>query len=197
MRYLNSNRSVTLRSDPLFALRNPEPPPPFIEVNELILSSVPVGFNALGGLNADEVNEVAAAGGFVPPYASGTVVMRLVAAREARFVRIYDQDEMHCGRVSPWLLNEDDIVGLTPLHVAGKFNLCAMPNMIADVVVPAGTRVCMGITPRIPHWAQWGTSAKIGGGIQFLLATPPERIPERWFGPGKSLTKNRVISRCH
>lgn len=194
MKDLHSDRSTAMHADPLFKLNNPEPPFPLLDANELVFNSVPVGFNVLGGQKADEINEVATAGGYLPAYAPGTFVMDLVAARKARFVRIYDEDERHSGRVSPWLLHEDDIVGLTPRHIAGKFNLCSMPNMIAEVTVPAGTRVRMGVTPRTPHWAQCEMLAKTGGGIQYLLDAPRDRIPDRWFGAGRLLAKNRVIS---
>lgn len=194
MKDLDSNKDLATQAVPRDDTQRPAQPIPFQEINDLVLNGVPVGFNVRGGQTAEAVNKVAVAGGFLPAFAPGTLVMDLVAARKARFVRIYDEDESHCGRVGVWLVNGDDIVGLTPRHVASKFNLCSLPNMIADVTLPAGTRLRMGVTAQNQHGAQWRGNAESGGGLQYLLDAPRERIPERWFGPGRLLSKAHAVS---
>ena len=66
-------------------------------------------------------------------------------------------------RIGRWLLDPDDIKGLSSTQIKNKYSLPELPTRIGEVKVPAGTRLRTGIAGPQPSW-----NAK-GGGVQFEL----------------------------
>lgn len=194
MRHTNAGRAVFV-SDPLFSIRfAPDLSQEELQ-NQHLLRSVPFGLTVLGGRNADDVNDVVVAGGYEPVYAEGSLVIDLIVEQKVRFVRLYKEDESWSHRVGVWLLNARDLEGLSPQQIADKFNLNSAPNMIADVAVPARTKIRMGFAPSLPAYTRWGAQGPIGGGIQFTLDIPRHRVPDRWFSSGRDFMNSHIPSR--
>ena len=95
-----------------------------------------------------------------PPYKAGTKVSVIELKEDAKLVRVYD------GIISKqkggWVMDYDEIKGLSPIEIKDKFSLQETPKYICDVTLPKGSIIRMGIANSIPGWGH-------GGGIQFDL----------------------------
>ena len=97
--------------------------------------------------------------GYDPPYTPGTVTKEIELVSNKKFVRVYDgtNSKMYGG----WVMDADDIVGLTPLEIQDKYALPFTPKYICDVDIDAGTILRTGEANTLFGYK--------GGGTQFDL----------------------------
>ena len=93
-----------------------------------------------------------------PPYKPHTIVYKITINTETKFARLYSDHNQPNGS---WIVNPNDILGLTPQQIQNKFALEHPPTHICDVTIPAGTTIYVGITN--PNYGQQGL------GIQYDL----------------------------
>ena len=93
-----------------------------------------------------------------PPYKPGTVVEEIELLENKKFVRVYDGEIS--GKKGGWLMEENEIKGLTPKQIQEKFALPCEPKYICDVEVDAGTHLRRGTANEVEGWGK-------GGGIQY------------------------------
>ncbi|MGN0027125.1 MAG: hypothetical protein ACI33I_09020, partial [Clostridium sp.] len=94
-----------------------------------------------------------------PPYTPGTVTKEIELVSNKKFVRVYDgtNSKMYGG----WVMDADDIAGLTPLEIQDKYALPFTPKYICDVDIEAGTILRTGEANPLFGYK--------GGGTQFDL----------------------------
>ena len=110
--------------------------------------------------SAESVNEWWKKQGYNnPPYTEKTVVQEIILKEDTTFVRVYDGEVS--GMYGGWVMNADDIRGLTPTQIQDKFVLPATPKYVAEVKINAGNTIRMGEANPI-----FGSG---GGGTQFDL----------------------------
>ena len=75
--------------------------------------------------------------GYDPPYTPGTITKEIKLVNYKKFVRVYDgtNSKMYGG----WIMDADDIDGLTALEIQDKYALPFTPKYICDVDIDAGT----------------------------------------------------------
>lgn len=95
-----------------------------------------------------------------PPYQLGTKVSEIRLTKKTTFVRVYDGETS--GQFGGWMMQAEDIQGLTASQIQDKFALPSTPKYITDVILPEGTVIRKGIVNSLEDW---GT----GGGIQYDL----------------------------
>ena len=83
-----------------------------------------------------------------------------------KFVRVYIEDDF---MAREWMMNADDIVGLTAQQIKDKYSLLEIPTKICDVNVPLGTNIQVSSVN--------GILGNSGGGIQFRLSD----YKNNWF----------------
>src|SRR5699024_8100480 len=111
--------------------------------------------------SADKVNQWWKDFGYDnPPYKLGTKVSEIELTQEKTFVRVYDGEIS--GMYGGWVMEADDIAGLTPAQIRDKFALPSEPKYIVDVKLTEGTRLRIGEANGLPGWGN-------GGGIQYDL----------------------------
>ena len=99
--------------------------------------------------SAENVNEILKQNGYTnPPYKPGTNV------------RVYTENITSAK--GQWVMNYEEIQGLSSKQIKDKFALPYEPTHICDVELPAGTEVRFGIANEVPEWG-------LGGGLQFDL----------------------------
>ena len=76
-----------------------------------------------------------------------------------KFVRVYRESGKLTGG---WVMEAEQIEGLTPSQIKNKFALEYEPKYICDVEIPAGSTVRYGIANKIINWGN-------GGGTQYDL----------------------------
>ncbi len=94
-----------------------------------------------------------------PPYAENTIIQVITLKEDIVFVRVYDGEIS--GMYGGWVMNANDIKGLTAAQVQDKYALPAIPKYIAEVKLKAGDTISMGQAAPI-----FGAN---GGGTQFDL----------------------------
>lgn|GEM_PF-3662668 len=122
---------------------------------------------------AEETNQWWKAKGLdKPPVREGTKVMEAELRKETSgFVRVYD--DVNSFQKGGWLMRKEDIIGLTPEQIKDKFALKYVPKYVADVKLPADTKIRISEANEIPGWGK-------GGGTQIDLLD--ERVGE-FFNP--------------
>ncbi|WP_144416380.1 hypothetical protein [Yersinia aleksiciae] len=81
--------------------------------------------------------------------------------------------------VGGFLVRADEIAGMTPIQIQKYLALPKIPTQIADVLVPAGTKMQVGKVAAQPQF-----DALNAGGVQYQLL---QQIPTSSFGIPKSL----------
>ena len=110
--------------------------------------------------SAESVNEWWSKQGYDnPPYTEKTVVQEITLKEDITFVRVYDGE--NSGMYGGWVMNANDIRGLTPIQIQDKFALPTTPKYVAEVKLNAGSTIRMGEANPI-----FGAE---GGGTQFDL----------------------------
>ncbi len=106
-----------------------------------------------------EVNRELSSFGYRTPYANDAVVVEAMLAEQTKFVRVFAK-----GKTTPagrWVMNVDDVKGLTPKQIQDKYALPYMPTHITDVSLPKGTRIRAGkVGPNF---------GRRGGNVQYEL----------------------------
>lgn len=82
-------------------------------------------------------------------------------------------------------MKASDVAGLTPEQIAAKFALPAVPTLIGNVTIPAGTKLQASVQNGIMLGNNPG-----GGGVQFYIPLSRDELPESWFGPTRTLHAN-------
>lgn len=106
---------------------------------------------------ADNVNP-----DYIPPYKPETIVKEIELTEKTTFVRVYDNMPGGSSMYGSWMMQADDIFGLTPLEIQDKFALPNTPKYVCDVELEAGTHIRVGEVNPIDGWGK-------GGGIQYDL----------------------------
>ena len=81
------------------------------------------------------------------------------------------------GKVKVWVMNADDIAGLTAEQIKEKFSLPQRPEYICDVAVPHGAALEVSSAN--------GILGGSGGGIQYKFISA---YKEDWFTNGRRLS---------
>lgn len=111
--------------------------------------------------SAENVNEILKQNGYTnPPYKPGTNVTTIELTEDTTFVRVYTENITSAR--SQWVMNYEEIQGLSSKQIKDKFALPYEPTHICDVELPAGTEVRFGIADEVPEWG-------LRGGLQFDL----------------------------
>ncbi len=100
------------------------------------------------------------------PYTPGTKVYTIKYNGNTKFVRVYIEDDF---MAREWIMNADDIVGLTAQQIKDKYSLLEIPTKICDVNVPIGTNIQVSSVN--------GILGNSGGGVQFRLSN----YKNNWF----------------
>ena len=110
--------------------------------------------------------------GYDPPYTPGTVTKEIELVSNKKFVRVYDgtNSKMYGG----WVMDADDIAGLTPLEIQDKYALPFTPKYICDVDIDAGTVLRTGEANPLFGYKGGGTQFDLMG--QYLGKFSNERL---------------------
>ena len=110
--------------------------------------------------SAEKVNsEFKTNSNYKPPYQPGTKTITVKLKENTKFVRVYRES----GKLTEgWVMEAEQIEGLTPSQIKNKFALEYEPKYICDVEIPAGSTVRYGIANKIINWGN-------GGGTQYDL----------------------------
>ncbi|HFF9119731.1 TPA: hemagglutinin repeat-containing protein, partial [Yersinia enterocolitica] len=137
---------------------------------------IPTGSIAdVKSISATEANAPFVAKGWGAPYDSATQVRTFTTASDLTFVRVSTVDNP----VGGFLVRADEIAGMTPTQIQKYLALPKIPTQIADVLVPAGTKMQVGKVAAQPQF-----DAPNAGGVQYQLL---QQIPTSSFGIPKSL----------
>ena len=110
--------------------------------------------------SAEKVNsEFKTNSNYKPPYQPGTKTITVKLKENTKFVRVYRESGKLTGG---WVMEAEQIEGLTPSQIKNKFALEYEPKYICDVEIPAGSTVRYGIANKIINWGN-------GGGTQYDL----------------------------
>ena len=125
-------------------------------VESLSRSTLADNINVVQTVQADEVNTwwKTEMGYDNPPYKPGTSVDIISLKRETTFVRVYDGEVS--GQFGGWLINLDDIKGLTPEEIRDVYALPAIPKYMTDVTLESGTTLRTGIVNPLEGWGKGG-----------------------------------------
>ena len=125
-------------------------------VESLSRSTLADNINVVQTVQADEVNTwwKTEMGYDNPPYKPGTSVDIISLKRETTFVRVYDGEVS--GQFGGWLMNLDDIKGLTPEEIRDVYALPAIPKYMTDVTLESGTTLRTGIVNPLEGWGKGG-----------------------------------------
>ena len=110
--------------------------------------------------SAEKVNsEFKTNSNYKPPYQPGTKTITVKLKENTKFVRVYRESGKLTGG---WVMEAEQIEGLTPSQIKNKFALEYEPKYICNVEIPAGSTVRYGIANKIINWGN-------GGGTQYDL----------------------------
>lgn len=155
----------------------------------MVRNGLPANITVVGTESADALNAAVLAGkeGYKPPYIAGSEAITFRTQTPTQFVRVYTAEQGGSGQVSSWMLNAADIKGLSVEQIASKYSLPQVPNMIADVNVPAGQMIRTSAASDVQ--IKQGVAGNGGGsGVQFEVLVPEgAKIPPTWFSNPRSL----------
>lgn len=126
-------------------------------------------------ITSEEANAPFIARGWNSPYEVGSQVTIVETTEDVTLARV-SIDGKEQGQ---FLVRADEIAGMTPEQILQHLALPAVPTQIAEVVVPAGTRMQVGIVGPQPEFLN-----ALGGGIQYQLL---DEIPKENFGTPRPL----------
>ncbi|EMS7105120.1 VENN motif pre-toxin domain-containing protein [Yersinia enterocolitica] len=110
---------------------------------------IPTGSIAdVKSISATEANAPFVAKGWGAPYDSATQVRTFTTASDLTFVRVSTVDNP----VGGFLVRADEIAGMTPTQIQKYLALPKTPTQIADVLVPAGTKMQVGKVAAQPQF---------------------------------------------
>ncbi|EKN6025149.1 TPA: VENN motif pre-toxin domain-containing protein [Yersinia enterocolitica] len=110
---------------------------------------IPTGSIAdVKSISATEANAPFVAKGWGAPYDSATQVRTFTTASDLTFVRVSTVDNP----VGGFLVRADEIAGMTPTQIQKYLALPKIPTQIADVLVPAGTKMQVGKVAAQPQF---------------------------------------------
>ena len=117
--------------------------------------------NVINFDSAENVNEILKQSGYTnSPYKIETNVTTIQLIEDTDFVRVYTENIT--SEKGQWVMEYEEIQGLSPKEIKDKFALPYEPTHICDVKIPAGTEVRFGIANEVLEWGG-------GGGLQFDL----------------------------
>ncbi len=131
------------------------------------------GLKAARTVNAGSINRMLLKLGMKAPYNEAFKVFEGTTKVDTKFVRVHGTDN----KVGKWIMDEREILGLSPQQIKDKFSLPELPTKISDVIVPANTNIRTGVVAPIENWGK-------GGGIQVELLN---EIPKNNFTNTRSL----------
>lgn len=109
--------------------------------------------------SAENVNDWWKMRNYNSPYSEKTVVQNLLLTEDAKFVRVYDN--VNTSLKGGWVMNVEEIQGLTSKEIQSKFALQFEPKYIGEVELKAGDSIRLGeVGPNFGY---------DGGGIQIDL----------------------------
>jgi len=159
------------------------------QASQMVRNGLPANITVVGTESADALNAAVLAGkeGYKPPYIAGSEAITFRTQTPTQFVRVYTAEQGGSGQVSSWMLNAADIKGLSVEQIASKYSLPQVPNMIADVNVPAGQMIRTSAASDVQ--IKQGVAGNGGGsGVQFEVLVPEgAKIPPTWFSNPRSL----------
>lgn len=93
--------------------------------------------------------EIYGATNFKPPYKAGTEVLEFELDVSTKFVRVTNDINDPTGQ---WIMQAEEITGLTAAEIKNNFSLKEMPTHVVDVQIPAGTKLRAGEAALISGW---------------------------------------------
>ncbi|WP_324020369.1 hemagglutinin repeat-containing protein [Pantoea sp. JZ29] len=121
-------------------------------------------------ISADEANAPFINRGWNAPYDSATQVRTFTTTSDLTFVRVSTSNNP----IGAFLVRADEIAGMTPEQIQQHLALPNVPTQVAEVTVPAGTRMQVGKVAAQPEFG-----ASESGGVQYQLL---DQIPDTSFG---------------
>ena len=125
----------------------------------------PTDYTVINTVSAEEANQWFVDNvqpEYKPPYKPGRKVNEIVLQKDKTYVRVYDNTPDGSGMYGSWLMEYEDIKGLTPQQIKDKYALPNLPKYICDVELKAGTHLRKGIANEVDGWGK-------GKGTQFDL----------------------------
>jgi filamentous hemagglutinin len=153
------------------------------EANALIANRLPTGVKMVDGAGAETLNAkfLADNPGYQPPYLPGSKSVTVRTTEETGgFVRVFAGGSSK--QADSWIMRAEDIAGLTPNQIAAKYSLPNVPTMVTNVTLPAGTDLRASVANNILLGKNGG-----GGGVQFEIVLPKEKINANWFNTPRPL----------
>lgn len=126
-------------------------------------------------ISSAEANAPFLAKGWGAPYDSTTQVRTFTTVSDINFVRVSTVDNP----IGGFLVRADEISGMTAVQIQQHLALPKIPTQVADVIVPAGTKMQVGKVAPQPQF-----DAHNSGGVQYQLL---EQIPTGSFGVPRPL----------
>ncbi len=124
-------------------------------------------------INADEANAPFINRGWNAPYDSATQVRTFTMTSDLTFVRVSTSNNP----IGAFLVRADEIAGMTPKQIQQHLVLPNLPTQVAEVTVPAGTRMQV---VKVAAQPEFGASES--GNVQYQLL---DQISDTSFGvPG-------------
>ena len=128
----------------------------FILIDGFVLSK-----GGVGGANVRDVDASKANSAYdFPPYNPNKPIRDFEADGSTKYVRVYTEGTTNQG--GRWIMNADDIAGLSPQQIQNKFDLPYTSTHITDVKPQKGTTIRTGAVNS-------GNFGGNGGGTQFEL----------------------------
>jgi filamentous hemagglutinin len=127
-------------------------------------------------ISAAEANAPFLAKGWSAPYDAASQVRTFTTNQEIMFVRVSTVENPQ----GAFLVRASEVDGMTPVQIQQHLALPKVPTQIANVAVPAGTRMQVG---RVAAQPLFGASSK--GGVQYQLL---DQIPAAKFGTPKPIS---------
>lgn len=121
-------------------------------------------------ISAEDANAPFVAKGWSPPYDTDSQVRTFTTTADVVFVRVSTTENPQ----GAFLVRADEIKGMTANQTQQYLALPKVPTQVAEVIVPAGTKMQVGIVAAQPDF---GVASK--GGVQYQLINS---IPSSSFG---------------
>ncbi|WJY13389.1 VENN motif pre-toxin domain-containing protein [Pectobacteriaceae bacterium CE90] len=141
------------------------------ELTKLPITSI----SNVKAISAAEANSPFIEKGWNAPYDSATQVRTFTTTSDITFMRVSTPNNP----IGAFLVRADEIVGMTREQIQQHLALPNVPTQVAEVTVPAGTRMQAGKVAAQPEFG-----APNSGGVQYQLL---QQIPTNSFGTPRSL----------